>query len=50
MSIVEEWQKALHQKSCHDSGWWEKRYCWICNKLYAEGDKKVRDHDRHTKV
>ena len=22
--------------------------CWICNKLFADEDKKVRDHDRIT--
>ena len=23
------------------------KMCWTCNTLYAEGDNKVRDHDRH---
>ena len=22
--------------------------CWICDKLYVEGDNKVRDHDHVT--
>ena len=31
----------------------EKRFqssnkCWICNKLFADEDKKVRDHDHIT--
>ena len=39
--IISKKKKKKKKKKIHE-------HCWICNKLFINEDKKVRDHDHTT--
>ena len=51
ITIAKKWQKSILIKICHVCRRWKSfkssNKCWICNKLFAEADNKVRDNNDH---
>ena len=46
--IIKHFNKSLVMPVEDERSFKSSNKCWICNKWFAEGDNKVRDHDHVT--
>ena len=46
--IIKHFNKSLVMSVEDERSFKSSNKCWICNKWFAEGDNKVRDHDHVT--